>query len=64
MNKTKQLHKLYQNRELLVFVNGQKWFDEQLNVLYKSKKLNSPEIMNAKRIGFERAFGYVREAAE
>ena len=47
-----------------MFVNGQKWFDEQLNVLYKSKKLNSPEIMNAKRIGFERAFGYVREAAE
>jgi hypothetical protein len=63
MNKTKELHKLYQNRELLVFINGQKWFDEQMNVLYKSKKLNSPEIINAKRLGFERAFGYVDKVA-
>ena len=37
MTTTKQLHKLYQNRELLVFINGQEWFNEQVNVLHRKK---------------------------
>lgn len=28
------LHQLYQNRELLIFVRGQKWFDEQVDHIH------------------------------
>ena len=57
MNTTKQLHKLYQNRELLVFINGQEWFNEQINALHKKQADFNQEVVIEAAI-FELENGY------
>jgi hypothetical protein len=57
MTTTKQLHKLYQNRELLVFINGQEWFNEQVNALHKKQADFNQEVIVEAAI-FELENGY------
>ena len=57
MNTTKQLHKLYKNRELLVFINGQEWFNEQINALHKKQADFIQEVVIESAI-FELENGY------
>ena len=57
MTTTKQLHKLYQNRELLVFINGQEWFNEQVNALHKKQADFNQEVVIEAAI-FELENGY------
>ena len=45
MNIKKQLHRLYQNKELLIFVNGLEWFNEQVYALHRQQVQNEKDII-------------------
>jgi hypothetical protein len=60
MTTTKQLHKLYQNRELLVFINGQEWFNEQVNALHRKKAQFEKDVI-IEAVCFEIDNGYLKE---